>query len=181
MVTSACQAFEFSTSSFSFKGDLQRTILAISSLFSLRIRLFSPFMANLPGIVPSAVEYQQLEATYGLSPLEGVEFPSAGSSISSPPGNIGVFLETLDAGIRFPLTDFQEEVLQKDGCSLQMLTPNAVNKVVAFEMICRANAYVPDYFVFKFFFRFCLTGDKCTFSARRRGHALVPDRRTPKN
>ena len=62
-----------------------------------------------------------------------------------------------------------------------MLTPNAVNKVVAFEMIYRANGYVPDYFVFKFFFRFCLTGDKCTFSARRGGHALVPDGRTPKN
>ena len=62
-----------------------------------------------------------------------------------------------------------------------MLTPNAVNKVVASEMICRANGYLPDYFVFKFFFRFCITGDKCTFSVRRGGHALVPDGRTPKN
>ena len=108
-------------------------------------------------------------------------FPLLAPPSLLPPGKIGVFLKTLDAGIRFPLTDFQEEVLQKDGCSLQMLTPNAVNKVVAFEMICRANGYVPDYFVFKFFFRFCLTGDKCTFSARRGGHALVPDGRTPKN
>ncbi|CAI9290865.1 unnamed protein product [Lactuca saligna] len=113
---------------------------------------------------------------------QGVEFTSAGSSISPPPpGKVGGFLKTLDAGIRFPLTDFQEEVLQKDGYSLQMLTPNAVNKVVAFEMICRANGYVPDYFVFKFFFRFSLTGDKCTFSARLGGHALVPDGRTRKN
>ena len=110
-------------------------------------------MENLPGVIPSAAEYCQLEITYGLSSLEGVEFPSPGSSISSPPpGKIGVYLKTLDTGIRFPLTDFQEEVLQKDGCSLQMLTPNAVNKVVAFEMICRANGYLPDYFVFKFFF-----------------------------
>ncbi|CAI9287170.1 unnamed protein product [Lactuca saligna] len=62
-----------------------------------------------------------------------------------------------------------------------MLTPNVVNKVVAFEMICSANGYVPDYFVFRFFFRFCLTGDKCTFLARRGGHALVLDGRTPKN
>ncbi|CAI9271367.1 unnamed protein product [Lactuca saligna] len=125
-------------------------------------------MANLPGIVPSSAEYQKLEVMYGLSSLEGVEFPSTGSSISSPPpGKIGVFQKTLDAGIQLPLTDFQEEVLQKDGCSLQMLTPNTVNKVVAFEMICRANGYVLDYFVFKFFFRFCLTSDKCTFSARR--------------
>ncbi|CAI9276404.1 unnamed protein product [Lactuca saligna] len=139
-------------------------------------------MANLPGIVPSAAEYRQLETTYGLSSLEGVEFPSLSSSISSPPPDkIGVFLKTLDVGIRFPLTDFQEEVLQKDGCSLQMLTPNVVNKVVAFEMICRENGYLPDYFVFKFFFQFCITRDKCTFSVRRGGHALVPDGRTPKN
>ncbi|CAI9297856.1 unnamed protein product [Lactuca saligna] len=109
-------------------------------------------MVNLPVVIPSPVEYRQLEMTYGLSSLEGVEFPSPGSSISSPPPDkIGVYLKTLDAGICFPLTDFQEEVLQKDGCSLLMLTPNAVNKVVAFEMICRANGYLPDYFVFKFF------------------------------
>ncbi|CAI9295745.1 unnamed protein product [Lactuca saligna] len=141
-------------------------------------------MANLPRIIPSSAEYRKLEVMYGLSSLEGVEFPSAGSSISSPlppSGKIGVFLKTLNAGIRLPLTDFQEEVLQKDGCSLQMLTPNVVNKVVAFEMICRANGYVLDYFVFKFFFRFCLTGDKCTFLAPRGGHTLVLDGRTPKN
>ncbi|CAI9283409.1 unnamed protein product [Lactuca saligna] len=136
----------------------------------------------LPGILPSAAEYRRLEATYSLSSLEGVEFPAPGSSISSPPPDkIGVLLKTLDAGICFPLTDFQEEVYQKDGCSLKMLTPNAVNKIVAFEMICRANAYLPDYFVFKFFFRFCVTNDKYTFSVRRGGHALVPNGRTPKN
>ncbi|CAI9264771.1 unnamed protein product [Lactuca saligna] len=84
--------------------------------------------------------------------------------LSPLPGKIGVYLKTLDVGIRFPLTDFQEVVLQKDGCSLQMLTPNAVNKVVLFEMIYWANGYLPDYFVFKFFFRFCANGDKCTFS-----------------
>ncbi|CAI9294247.1 unnamed protein product [Lactuca saligna] len=139
-------------------------------------------MANLPGFIPSAAEYRQLEITYDLSSLVGVEFPSPGSSISSPPpGKIGVYLKTLDTSVRFPLTDFQEEVLQKNGCSLHMLTPNAVNKVVAFEMICRANGYLPDYFVFKFFFRFCVTGDKCTFLIQRGGHALVPDGRTPKN
>ncbi|CAI9298460.1 unnamed protein product [Lactuca saligna] len=124
-------------------------------------------MANLPGIIPSAAEYRQLETTYGLSSLEGVEFPSPGSSISSPPpGKIGVSLKTLDVDIRFPLTDFQEEVLQKDGCSLQMLTPNVVNKVVAFKMICRVSGYLLDYFVFKFFFRFCITGDKSRRSSR---------------
>ena len=38
-----------------------------------------------------------------------------------------------------------------------MLTPNAVNKVVAFEMICWANGVLPYFFIFKFFFRFSAT------------------------
>ncbi|CAI9271252.1 unnamed protein product [Lactuca saligna] len=113
-------------------------------------------MENLPGILPSAAEYRQQEVTYTLSSLESVEFPA-------------------------PMTDFQEEVFQKDGYSLQMLTPNVINKVVAFETIRRADGYLPDYFVFKFFFQFCITGDKYTFSVRRGGHTLVPDGRTPKN
>ena len=48
-------------------------------------------------------------------------------------------------------------------------------------MICRANDYLLDYFVFKYFFRFCLTSDKCTFSVRKGGHPLVPDGQIPKN
>ncbi|CAI9291263.1 unnamed protein product [Lactuca saligna] len=98
-----------------------------------------------------------------------------------PPRKVVVYQKTLDAGLRLPLTDFQEEVLQNDGCSIQMLTPNAVNKVVAFEMICQPNGYLPDYFMFKYFFRFCCTGDKYTFSIQRGGHTLVPDGRTPKS
>ncbi|CAI9260064.1 unnamed protein product [Lactuca saligna] len=137
---------------FFFKRVFAQFLLLPLFFFSLHVHSSFPLMANLPGIV-----------------------------LLLPSTEIGVFQKTLDAGIRLPLTDFQEEVLQKDDCSLQMLTPNAVNKAVAFEMICRANGYVPDYFVFKFFFWFCLTSDKCTFSARRGGHALVLDGRTPKN
>lgn len=69
--------------------------------------------------------------------MDGVEFPFPGSSIlSPPPGKVGFYLKTLDVGLHLPLTNFQEEVLQKVGCSIQMLTPNNVNKVVAFEMSC---------------------------------------------
>ncbi|CAI9295455.1 unnamed protein product [Lactuca saligna] len=92
--------------------------LALSALFfPFCVHLLFSFMVNLPGIVPSATEYRRLVISYGLSSLEGVEFPSPGSIISSP-GKIGVYLKTQDVGIRFPLMDFQEEVLQKDGCSL---------------------------------------------------------------
>lgn len=60
-----------------------------------------------------------MEEIYSLSSADGVEFPSLGSSIMSPPpGKVGVYLKTLDTGLRLPLADFQEEVLQKDGCSI---------------------------------------------------------------
>ena len=62
-----------------------------------------------------------------------------------------------------------------------MLTPSAVNKMVAFEMIFQANNILPDFFFFKLFFRFSATGDKYTFSARRGGYILVLDSKTPKN
>ena len=81
----------------------------------------------------------------------------------------GIYLKTLDAGLHLPLSDFHEEILNKKGCSIQMLALNAVNKVVAFKVICRANGLLPDYFVFKYFLRFCATGDKYTFSVRRGG------------
>lgn len=86
-----------------------------------------------------------------------------------------------DVGLRLPLIDFQEELLQKNGCSIQMLTPSAVNKMVAFEMIFRANNILPDFFFFKFFFRFSATGDKYTFSTHHGGYILVLDSKTPKN
>lgn len=88
-----------------------------------------------------------------------------------------VYLQTFDAGLRLPLTDYQEELLCRNGSNVQMLTPSTVHKMVAFEMICRANDIVPDFF----FFRFVATGDKYTFSARRGGHNLVRDSKPPKN
>ena len=112
-------------------------------------------MATQSGTIPSEAELKLLSDAYGLSLDDGVEFPLPDSMIlSPPPGNVGVYLKTLNAGLHLFLTDFQEELLQKNGCSIQMLTPNVVNKVVTFEMICRANGVVPDCFVFKFFFRF---------------------------
>lgn len=117
-----------------------------------------------------------------MSPAEGVEFPVSGAVITAPPAKkFSIYLKTLDAGLHLPLTDFQEELLRRNGCSVQMLMPNAVHKMVAFEIICRANGILLDFFVFKYFFRFGATGDKYTFSTRHGGYNLVPDSKTPKN
>ncbi|CAI9298764.1 unnamed protein product [Lactuca saligna] len=127
-------------------------------------------MAIAQGSIPSSSEFVTLQEAYGLTPADGVEFPVSGSLITRPPpGKVGVYLKTFDAGLRLPLTDFREEILHRCGCSVQMLTPGAVHKVVAFEMICYANGIMPDYFVSYYFFQFAATNDRYTFSARRRG------------
>ncbi|CAI9280923.1 unnamed protein product [Lactuca saligna] len=85
-------------------------------LLSSKVLFLFSSMVDPSGTLPTEVKYKFLAETYGLSSADGVEFPSPGSSIMSPlPGKVGVYLKTLDAGLHLPLTDFQEEVLQKDG------------------------------------------------------------------
>lgn len=137
-------------------------------------------MIGQPSATPSKADLKLIGDDLSLA--DGVEFPSPDSMIlSPPPGKVGVYLKTFDTRFHLPLLDIQEEILQKVGCSVQMLTPNVINKVVAFEMICRANGLLSDYFVFKCFFRLCATDNKDTFSVRQGGHTLVPDGKTPKN
>ncbi|CAI9302842.1 unnamed protein product [Lactuca saligna] len=128
------------------------------------------------GLVPNSCEFATLQEADGLTPANRVEFPTAGAEITSPPpGKVGVYLNNFDAGLRLPLTNFQEELHRRKDFNFQMLTPSVVHKMVAFEMICRANDIVPVFFVFKFFFRFAATNDKYTFFDCRGGHNLVLD------
>lgn len=53
------------------------------------------------------------------SPVGGIEFSAPNSMISSPfSGKVGIFIKTFDVGLRLPLTDFQDEILQKHGCNI---------------------------------------------------------------
>ncbi|CAI9271171.1 unnamed protein product [Lactuca saligna] len=80
--------------------------------------LVSPFlllcfaMASSQGLIPSSAEFVTLQEAYGLTLVDGVEFPVSGSLITWPPsGKAGVYLKTFDAGLRLLLIDFQEEIL----------------------------------------------------------------------
>ena len=75
-------------------------------------------MANQPDIIPSPTKFELLRDTYGFSPADGVELPTADSMITSPPhGKVSVYLKTFDASLCLPLTNFQQELLQKNGCN----------------------------------------------------------------
>ena len=139
-------------------------------------------MATPASLIRTTYEFENLQETYGLSLADRVEFPVPGAVITSPPsGKVNVYLKMLDACLRLALTEFQEELIFHNRCNIQMLNPNAIHKMVAFEMIYRANNIILDFFVFKYLFRFGATGDKYTLSAHRGGHSLVPDSNTPKN
>lgn len=135
-----------------------------------------------PGVIPFDNEFKLLNDAYGFSLIDGLEFLAFDSMVLSPPtGKFGIYLKTFDTDLCLLLTDFQEEILKKNNYIIQMLNLNVVNKMVAFDMICRANGMLPDSFVFKFFFFFSATGDMYTFSAWHGGHILVLDNKTPKN
>ncbi|CAI9285973.1 unnamed protein product [Lactuca saligna] len=102
-------------------------------------------MATQSSTIFSEADFKLVGDAYGLSPNEGVEFPSPDLlMLSPPPGKVGVYLKTLDAGMCLP-RHFQEVILQKNGCSIQILTPIAINKVLVFETICRDNVMLLDY------------------------------------
>ncbi|KAI3504146.1 hypothetical protein L1887_32691 [Cichorium endivia] len=104
------------------------------------------------------------------------------SSLFPPEGKTGIYLKTFDAGYRLPTSDFMEEVLRRTPVGLHQLTPNSVNKIVAFELLCRSHGIAPDFYIFKHYFRFAAVGDNYAFYRRSSVHALVPEPRySPKN
>ena len=95
------------------------TIFSHLLFFSSRIFLLFVLMDAQSGSTPSEADFKLLGDAYGLSPKDGVEFPSPESMIlSPPPGKVGIYLKTLDAGLRLPFSDFYKEVLQKSGCTV---------------------------------------------------------------
>ncbi len=116
---------------------------------------------------PSPAEFKKLQDRYGFLPTHGVQIPVAGSVMNLPPvGKVGIPLKVFDAGFRLPITIFQRDVLAHYGASIQFLSPNAINKMVGFEMLCRSLGFLPDIYLFKHFFKFSSSGRLFNFSCR---------------
>ena len=52
----------------------------------------------------------------------------------------------------FRLLDFWEEVFHRDGCNIEIIGPNSINKIVGFEILCCSLRFLPRYRVFKPFY-----------------------------
>lgn len=96
------------------------------------------------------------------------------SFLESPPGKVGIFVRTFDVHYRFPTTNFLDEVLRKNGVNIYRLTLNFVNKVVAFEMLCRYQGFLLSVLVIKNVFHFSTDNVKFTFYSQKNAHVLIP-------
>lgn len=54
--------------------------------------------------------------------------------------------------MRLPKMDFFNEIMRQYKLHVDELTPNAVNKIVDFELSCKALGVLPQLWVFKAFF-----------------------------
>ncbi|XP_038988621.1 uncharacterized protein LOC120112805 [Phoenix dactylifera] len=69
-----------------------------------------------------------------------------------PPGRIRVYLETLWAGLRFPLHGFVNELLAAYQVVLTQLAPNAWRMIVGFLSLCLAHGVPTSVNVFRWYF-----------------------------
>ncbi|CAI9294577.1 unnamed protein product [Lactuca saligna] len=101
----------------------------------------------------------------------------------SVPGTIGAgrFVPTLISLLLSKRYGFQPEdsvtfpVLPTHKVHINQLVPNGISKVVAFEMMWRANGINPNIWVFRHFFHFAAvsSGESYTCDVRKHSHVLV--------
>lgn len=79
------------------------------------------------------------KARFDFFPEHGVQYPKKGAIISRPQeGKVRVPNPIFKVGLRLPTVDFFDDIMCKYGLSMDNLTPNIVNKIVGFELACRA-------------------------------------------
>ncbi|CAH1446763.1 unnamed protein product [Lactuca virosa] len=132
--------------------------------------------------VASEVDCYMLERYshgFHLSLILGFQVPSSSSSVlDSPPGKVGFYLRHLMCGLLLPPSRFFLEVLCYYKVHLVQLFPNAVSKIVTFEVFfCVAHEIPLDVSLFCYFYRLKKCGDWFSFSSRH--FPLSPDLARP--
>ncbi|CAH1416228.1 unnamed protein product [Lactuca virosa] len=84
-------------------------------------------------------EWESFEFRFRFVPEHGVQIPLLDASLYSPPeGKVGIPIALFEAGLRFPATNLFNLIVREYGFSMRELTPIAINKIVCFELLCRA-------------------------------------------
>ena len=116
-------------------------------------------------ITPSHL--QQLSEQYHLIPDDGAVVPDHGVSVMTPPpGKIAFYTAFFETGLRFPPTAFFGEVITHYKTHIAQLKPNAVSKLVCFELLCHGASVLPSVLLFRRFFHIHRSGGWYTFRSR---------------
>ncbi|CAH1414624.1 unnamed protein product [Lactuca virosa] len=83
---------------------------------------------------------ERVASQYGLCPSDRVLLPSPTRHIKDPPlDKVGIYVKTMEAGLRFPISKFIEDLLSHYFIHISQLKPNVMFKIVAFELLCKAK------------------------------------------
>lgn len=138
-------------------------------------------MMDRYGRVPTVEEFWLLQENFGFLRKHGVMITTKGSSIfDCPRGKVVVLVPLFEAGLRLPTSDFFDMIVYHYGFSVDKLTPNVINKIVGFELICQSLDYIPTYWVFRYFFCASTNSGVHTLAKRRGNRQLISKQDNPK-
>ncbi|CAI9290773.1 unnamed protein product [Lactuca saligna] len=98
-------------------------------------------------------EWEYFEFRFGFIPEHNVQIPLPDASLYSPPkGKNGIPIALFDVGLRLTTIDFFNQIIREYRFSVRDLTHIAINKIVGFDLLCRALGRLPTVPNFKHFF-----------------------------
>ena len=114
-----------------------------------------PFEIAIMCSTVTSAQLQHLSDVYHLPPGDGAEIPARGVHIFAPAlGNIGFYTEYFPVVLHFPPTTFFGQVISHYKTHLAQFKPNAISKLVCFELLCHGSNVDPTVDVFRLFFRY---------------------------
>jgi len=132
--------------------------------------------------VPSTLTDQDLEEIvrqFHLPSILQPRNPEKGKFITAAPsGFVGIYLQYLVAGLRFPVCDFINELLSFYHLHIAQVSPNGFRKIIAFILSCRALGIPLDVTLFRHFYLTSVSADVVTFPLRQARKVIcvgIPD------
>ncbi|CAI9275930.1 unnamed protein product [Lactuca saligna] len=89
-------------------------------------------------------EWESFQFRFGFVLEHGVQIPFLDASLYNPPeGKVSILIALFEAGLRLPTIDFFNLIIHECGFFVRDLTPIAINKIMGFELLCRALGRLP--------------------------------------
>ncbi|CAI9289783.1 unnamed protein product [Lactuca saligna] len=101
-------------------------------------------MISTSSVVPTLEYVDALRKKYDFHREDRVLIPvDVDSFLEPPPGKVGVFMKTFDAGYRLSMINLLEEVMCNNGVNIYELTSNVVTKIIAFKILFVPKVFFP--------------------------------------